>query len=94
MILALLIVAAVVLSLVVAPRRKPRASQPQAPPRDERDVERLRDRYLEGTLTLEEFEGRVANVLEGRPSAEGYTEHWVIHIHDAPPGHSLHIHLP
>ena len=96
MILAALILAAVVFSLMLAPRRKPDARRPPASPRDERDVERLRSLYLAGEIEIEEFEGQVAEALEHRscrPETPVYTSHTEIHVYDAPPGHHLHVHL-
>jgi hypothetical protein len=61
----------------------------------EPDLTGLRNCYLAGELGLEEFEGQVADTLEGRPTEPTqHTEHWEIHVHNAPPGSHLHIHLP
>jgi hypothetical protein len=41
----------------------------------------LRDRYLDGTLTLEEFESKVVNALEPRPTEPTqYAERWEVHL--------------
>jgi hypothetical protein len=77
------------------------------PERDEalRDLEA---RYVTGELSLERFEAEVSDVLKAEPAvtASGtkplaaapvpasYAERWEIHVHDAPAGHELHIHLP
>jgi hypothetical protein len=91
MILALLIFAAVVLSLGLAPRRK----RPTVVSQPDGELAGPRERYLAGEITLEDFEQQVGEALEPRPaSAPVYTERWEVHIHNAPPGHSLHIHLP
>lgn len=92
MILALLILAAVVFSFWQTSHGKQRAKPAPEPSRREREVGALRDRYLAEEIELEEFEGQVADAL-GKPAEPTPTEHWEIHVHDAPPGHSLHLHL-
>ena len=92
-ILALLIFASVGLSLWLAPRRNRAPGSAVREP----DLTGPRSRYLAGEIELEEFEGQVAEALERRtrrPETPAYTSHTEIHIHDAPAGHSLHIHLP
>ena len=94
MTLALLILVAVAVSLWRTSHGKHRARPAPEQSRRERELSGLRDRYVAEEITLEDFEGQVADALEGRPTEPTrYTELWEIHVHDAPPGHSLHIHL-
>ncbi len=96
MTLALLIFAAVAISLWRTSRGKQHATPAPGPSPRERELSGLRDRYVAEDITLEEFEGQVADALEGRPTGPTqYTERIEIHIWgDPPPGHQLHIHLP
>ena len=95
MMLLLLILVAVAVSLWQTSHGKQRARPAPEQSRRERELSGLRDRYLAEEIELEEFEGQVADALEGRPvEPTQYTEHWELHVHDAPPGHQLHIHLP
>jgi hypothetical protein len=57
----------------------------------EADIGALQERYLDGELSLEEFETEVAGVLHGE--SPQYAERWEVHVYGAPPGHQLHIHL-
>jgi hypothetical protein len=94
MALAVLIFLALAVSLWRASHLKQHAKPAPAPSQRERELSGLQDRYVADEITLEEFEGQVAGALEGRPPQPAQrTEHWEIHVHDAPPGHSLHIHL-
>ena len=93
MFLALLIFLAIVASLWQTSRGKQHSRPAPGLSRRERELGALRDRYVAEEITLDEFEGQVADALEGRPEPTQYAEHWEIHVHDAPPGHSLHIHL-
>jgi hypothetical protein len=93
--LALLILLAVAVSLWRASQVKQQARPAPALSRRERELSGLRDRYVAEDITLEEFEGQVADALVNRPiEPTPYAERWEIHVHNAPPGHSLHIHLP
>lgn len=95
MTLALLILVAVGLSLWRASHGRQHGRPASEPSRREREVGALRDRYLAGEIELQEFESQVADALVARPvEPTQYAERWEIHVHDAPPGHSLHIHLP
>ena len=95
MTLALLILVAVAISLWRTSHGKQRARPAPGPSQREREVSGLRDRYVAEEITLEEFEGQVADALKRRPpEPPQYTERIEIHVYDAPPGHSLHIHLP
>ncbi len=95
MTLALLILVAVAVSFWRASHVKQHASPAAGPSGRERELGGLRDRYVAEDITLDEFEGQVADALEGRPTeATQYTEHWEINVYDAPAGHHLHIHLP
>ena len=95
MLLALLILLAVVVSLWRASHREQHARPAPGLSRRERDLSGLRDRYVAEEITLEDFEARVTDALEDRPAEPTqYTERWEIHVHEAPPGHQLHIHLP
>lgn len=70
---------------------KQRAKPAPEPSLREREVGVLRDRYLAEEIELEEFESEVAEALVARPAEPiQYAERWEIHVHDAPPGHSLH----
>ena len=90
MALVVLIVVSVALSLWLAPRR----NRTPSPPVGEPNLAGPRNRYLAGEIEVEEFEGQVAEALVARPvEPTQYAERWEIHVHDAPPGHSLHIHL-
>ena len=97
----LIILAFFLLALVLESHRRNAASHRPAPFEPDRDLRDLRDYYAAGTITLEQFEAQVEDVLENesRGRATGvqppttYSERWEIHVHDAPPGHSLHIHL-
>lgn len=57
----------------------------------EADIRALRERYLAGQLSVDEFEAQVAGVLRG--GSREYAERWEVHIYGAPPGHHLHVHL-
>ena len=95
MFLALLIFLAVVVSLWRTSHREQHARPAPGPSRRERELSGLRERFASSDMSVEELEGQIADVLEARsPEPMQYTEHWEIHVHDAPPGHSLHIHLP
>jgi len=93
MFLALLILVAVAVSLWQASRGK-HASPASAPSRRERELSALRERFVSSDMSVDELEGQIADVLEDRsPELAQRSEHIEIHVHDAPPGHSLHIHL-
>jgi hypothetical protein len=89
-------------ALVLESHRRNVASRRPAPVDHDRDLRDLRDCYAAGEITLEQFEAQVEDVLENESRARTsgleppttYSERWEIHIHDAPPGRSLHIHLP
>ena len=101
MTLALLISVAVVVSLWrtshgkqhASPAPDPGTTVPGGPrpSRGERELTSLRDRYVAEDITLEDFERQIADALEHRP--ETPVERVEVHVWDAPPGHSLHIHL-
>lgn len=57
----------------------------------EADIRALRERYLDGELSLEAFEAEIEGVLQGDPRE--YAERWEVHVYDAPRGHPLHVHL-
>lgn len=99
---ALIILAFSLSALVLESHRRNVASRRPAPVDHERDLRDLRDCYAAGEITLEQFEAQVDDVLEensrthatGSMAGAGVSARWEIHVHDAPPGHSLHIHLP
>jgi hypothetical protein len=84
-----------------------RSKVPREPSPMDRELATLRAQYAADDLSLEDFEAQVANALRKprtTPSVAGtftaqptevlrYDERWEIHVHDAPPGQSLHIHL-
>ncbi len=90
-ILSLLIVAVVVTALWRASQPRNPSSTP-GPSRRERDLSVARGRYLDGTLSLEEFEREAADALDPKPRE--YSERIEVHVWDAPAGSALHIHLP
>ncbi len=95
MTLALLIFVALAISVWRASHVKQHASPAPGPSRRERELSGLRDRYVAEDITLDEFEGQVADALESRPTEPAqYAEHWEINVYNAPPGSHLHIHLP
>ncbi len=85
------ILASIGLSLWRTLHRKPHAPAAGLSPR-ERKLTGLRDRYVAEELTLEDFEGQVADALDPKPRE--YSERIEVHVWDAPAGSALHIHLP
>ena len=88
--------------MVLESHRRNLASRRPAPVKPNRDLSDLRDYHVAGKITLDQLEAQVGDVLEDElragttgagPTAAEYTDHWVVHVYDAPLEHHLHIHL-